>query len=173
MAVAISEMFVYEKQVDPDRIYVETANDRDVVELTETLEFSIKTRPVYANNRLVKWSVEDASGKPSELAKIGFDGVLHPLATGKVTVRATLRSNPEVTATREITIVKTEIVPGDLNKDGKVTVTDVMEACRVLARKSAGQKPTDDEIARGDLNGNHDVDITDVMEICRKLVRKD
>ena len=173
MAVAISEMFVYEKQVDPDRIYVETANDRDVVELTETLEFSIKTRPVYANNRLVKWSVEDASGKPSALAKIGFDGVLHPLATGKVTVRATLRSNPEVTATREITIVKTEIVPGDLNKDGKVTVTDVMEACRVLARKSAGQKPTDDEIARGDLNGNHDVDITDVMEICRKLVRKD
>ncbi|MCI8361405.1 MAG: hypothetical protein HFE86_08735, partial [Clostridiales bacterium] len=31
------------------------------------------------------------------------------------------------------------ILPGDLNADGRVTIQDVMEACKVLARQSAGK----------------------------------
>lgn len=64
------------------------------------------------------------------------------------------------------------IVSGDLDKDGKVTIADVMEACKVLARKSAEIKPTADEIDRGDLDGDDDVTIADVMEICKLLARK-
>lgn len=64
-------------------------------------------------------------------------------------------------------------ISGDLDKDGKVTIADVMEACKILARKSAGQAPTDDEKARGDLDGNGQVDISDVMEICKIIARKD
>ncbi|MCI8360008.1 MAG: hypothetical protein HFE86_01555, partial [Clostridiales bacterium] len=58
------------------------------------------------------------------------------------------------------------------NKDGKVTIQDVMEACKVLARQSAGKDPTADELARGDLDGDGKFTITDVMEICKILARQ-
>ena len=61
------------------------------------------------------------------------------------------------------------IIPGDLNGDGNVNVTDVMEACRVLARKVNHQIPTDDEMARGDVNQDGYFTITDVMGICKMI----
>ena len=64
------------------------------------------------------------------------------------------------------------IVPGDLDKDGEVTIADVMEACKVMARESAGTDPKDDEIARGDLDGDEEITIADVMEICKILARQ-
>ena len=64
------------------------------------------------------------------------------------------------------------IVKGDLTKDGKVNVSDIMAACKILARKSAGQDPTEDEIARGDVNGDTKITITDVMGICKIIAKK-
>ena len=64
------------------------------------------------------------------------------------------------------------IVPGDMDKDEKVTIQDVMEACKVLARKTAGKEPTADEMLRGNLDGDNAFTITDVMEICKILARK-
>ena len=64
------------------------------------------------------------------------------------------------------------VIPGDLDKDGKVTIQDVMEACKVLARKTAGQEPTAEEMLRGNLDGDDAFTITDVMEICKILARK-
>ena len=61
---------------------------------------------------------------------------------------------------------------GDLNKDDSVTIVDVMEACKVLARKTAGSETTPEEIDRGDMNGDENVTIEDVMEICKVLARK-
>ena len=61
------------------------------------------------------------------------------------------------------------IVLGDLTKDNKVNVSDVMEACRVLARKSLNQAPTEDEMKRGDVNGDGYFTITDVMQICKMI----
>ena len=80
--------------------------------------------------------------------------------TAQVTVELTIEKLPE------------EIVPGDLDKDGEVTIADVMEACKVMARESAGTDPTDDEIARGDLDGDGEITIADVMEICKILARQ-
>ena len=65
-----------------------------------------------------------------------------------------------------------DFVKGDLDKDGVVTIQDVMEACKILARRSAGTNPTEDEIARGDLDGVDGITISDVMEICKILARK-
>ena len=65
-----------------------------------------------------------------------------------------------------------DIVPGDMDKDNVVTIQDVMEACKVLARKSAGKEPTEDEMARGNLDGDDAFSIGDVMEICKILARK-
>ena len=62
-------------------------------------------------------------------------------------------------------------VPGDLDKDGKVTIQDVMEACKVLARRTAGKEPTAEEMLRGNLDGDEVFTINDVMEICKILAR--
>ena len=62
--------------------------------------------------------------------------------------------------------------PGDLDGNGEVTIQDVMEACKALARQSVGKNPTSDELARGDLNGDGKFTITDVMEICKILARQ-
>ncbi len=64
-----------------------------------------------------------------------------------------------------------ELVQGDLDMDEEVTIADVMEACKVMARESAGNDPTDEEIARGDLDGDGEITIADVMEICKILAR--
>ena len=64
------------------------------------------------------------------------------------------------------------IIKGDLTKDGKVNISDVMEACKILARKSMSQDPTEDEIARGDMNGDTKITITDVMGICKIIAKK-
>lgn len=60
---------------------------------------------------------------------------------------------------------------GDMDGDGVVSITDVMEACKVLARQSAGNQPTETEMQRGDLNGDDWFTIQDVMEICKILAR--
>ncbi|MCI8361179.1 MAG: hypothetical protein HFE86_07580 [Clostridiales bacterium] len=64
------------------------------------------------------------------------------------------------------------VVPGDMDQSGNVTIQDVMEACKVLARQSAGKAPTADEMLRGDLDGDGKFTISDVMEICKILARK-
>ncbi len=64
-----------------------------------------------------------------------------------------------------------QIVKGDMDKNGVVTIQDVMEACKVLARQSAGKSPTEEELLRGDLNGDNAFTISDVMEICKMLAR--
>ena len=71
--------------------------------------------------------------------------------------------------------LKTEEPPaatGDLDGDGDVTIADVMEACKILARKSSDQHPSQEELARGDMDGDQDITISDVMEICKVLARQ-
>lgn len=63
-------------------------------------------------------------------------------------------------------------LPGDFDKDGRVSIIDVMCACKVLARKSGGDAPSPDEIASGDLDQDGDVSIEDVMAMCKILARQ-
>ncbi|MCI8361270.1 MAG: InlB B-repeat-containing protein [Clostridiales bacterium] len=58
----------------------------------------------------------------------------------------------------------TAAVTGGLDGDGKTSITDVMEACKVLARTAAGTQPTALELAAGDLDGQAGMTISDVME---------
>lgn len=64
-----------------------------------------------------------------------------------------------------------DYILGDMNADEKVDISDVMEACKVLARKAANTNPTAEELKRGDMDEDGDIDITDVMEICKILAR--
>lgn len=107
-----------------------------------------------------------------EVASVAEDGTVTAHKAGTAVITARTAGGAQATCTVTVTDGETpEYLKGDLNKDGKVTITDVMEACKVLARKSAGRKPTAEEIKLGDLNNDKDVDITDVMEICKILAR--
>ncbi len=66
----------------------------------------------------------------------------------------------------------TVCLPGDLDGDGSVTISDVMEACKILARQTAGQPPTQRELLVGNLDGSDGIAIGDVMEICKILARQ-
>ncbi|MCI8359899.1 MAG: glycoside hydrolase family 92 protein, partial [Clostridiales bacterium] len=95
-------------------------------------------------------------------------------AAGKLGIEATQEQVDTAAQDIQNAIEKLELnlVPGDMDGNGEVTIQDVMEACKVLARQSAGKAPTEDEMARGDLNGDNAITITDVMEICKILARK-
>ena len=62
-----------------------------------------------------------------------------------------------------------DIIPGDMDDSGAVDIVDVMEACRVLARKNTGTPISPDEILRGDLSGDDTITIEDIMLICRVI----
>ena len=94
---------------------------------------------------------------------------------GRITGEITLRLGDDtalIQVDKAIPKLTGEITLGDLDDDGEVTIADVMEACKVMARDSAGTDPTDDEIGRGDLDGDGEITIADVMEICKILARQ-
>lgn len=115
----------------------------------------------------VSWSV--SGGK--EGTAVTADGLL-TLASDEtaetLTVTAASAVAPEISGSLTLAIYP----QGDLDQDRKATIADVMEACKVLARKSAEQKPSAAEIALGDLDGDGDVTIADVMEVCKLLARQ-
>ena len=87
-------------------------------------------------------------------------------APGVFTIEGTV-ADTSLKATAEIRV----FLSGDLDGDGEVTIADVMEACKVMARESAGTDPGNLEIYVGDLDGDHEITIADVMEICKILAR--
>ena len=129
-------------------------------------------KPAGASVQDIVWTVKDAGTTGAVIEGES----LRASAPGTAVLTAAIPSGSAVGSpfTREFTItVKAKtVLKGDLNGDGKVNISDVMEACKVLARKSAGQPPTEEEIDRGDLDGNGTVNITDVMGICKKLANK-
>ena len=76
--------------------------------------------------------------------------------------------NPKYIPTGSIVFVK----EGDFSGDGLLDISDVMEMCKTLARKSAGQIPAMRELGGGDLDGDGDITISDVMEVCKRLARR-
>ena len=61
---------------------------------------------------------------------------------------------------------------GDLDANDAITIVDVMELCKVLARQAAGDAATPDEMDRGDMDGDERLTIGDVMEVCKLLARQ-
>ena len=101
---------------------------------------------------------------------MGLDGILHVSAdesAQSLTVTAHLSEDETLSASAVVTLH----LPGDLDGDQTVTIADVMEACKILARKSAGDDPSHLETLVGDLDKDGYVDIADVMEICKILAR--
>ncbi|MCI8361266.1 MAG: family 78 glycoside hydrolase catalytic domain [Clostridiales bacterium] len=151
----------------------ETVTDRVTVSADVTVAVQGKTTQLTAKvlgdgaSQKVKWTVSGGKAGTS----IDQNGLLTVAAdeTAKtLTVTAAAADDPSVTGSLQLSVRP----QGDLDGNGAVTIQDVMEACKILARKSAGKTPTADELAVSDLDGNKDVSINDVMEICKILARQ-
>lgn len=66
----------------------------------------------------------------------------------------------------------TKVLVGDLDLDEEITIADVMEACKVMARESTGTDPTLYELTAGDIDEDEEISIADVMEQCKMLARQ-
>lgn len=105
------------------------------------------------------------------VAAVDDNGTVTAIKAGTAIITARTSGGAQAACTVTVT-GKGSMIPGDMNGDGKVTIEDVMEACKVLARRSAGKEPTADEMARGNLDGDKSFTINDVMEICKILARR-
>ena len=115
----------------------------------------------------VSWTV--AGGKDG--TSIDEKGLLHVAAdetARTLTVTAAAAADPAVTGSLIIPVRPL----GDLTGDGDVNVSDIMQACKVLARKAAGSKPSPEEILAADMTGEGEMTINDVMIICKVLAQK-
>ena len=68
--------------------------------------------------------------------------------------------------------VEADVLKGDVDGNGTVNIQDVMAACKILARQTAGTPPMSEELSRGDMNGDGNINIQDVMAICKLLARQ-
>lgn len=65
----------------------------------------------------------------------------------------------------EVTVIS-EIIPGDVNGDGKVTVTDIIGLRAIIM---SGEQPTQDQLNVADLDGDEKLTVTDVVAL-RKII---
>ena len=149
----------------PEGVNVLMGTEFEELPLPETVKVTLSNgRRVDA---AVTWASTSADGVPYDgYTKGGYT------LTGALAVEGAV--NPDgLTAEIHVEVLEAPaIIPGDLDDDGEVTIADVMEACKVMARESAGTDPTDDEIERGDLDSDGEITIADVMEICKILARQ-
>lgn len=154
-------------------------NGDDWAGITEFSVYGTETEQTDTPDPVIKWNLDEANkivygmelGTTVAAFIEGFDGadVTVTDADGNAV------SGNELTATgMQATyngVTYTAAIPSDLDGDGAATIADVMEACKIMARDSAGTKPTALEKASGDLDDDKEITIADVMEICKILAR--
>lgn len=123
MGIAVSELLCYQVRVDATAIRVQGQDGKTKVALGDRLPMLVTTTPENANGYEVKWTVTDAAGNPTTLAKIDTDGVLVPLAVGKVTVKASLYGDSSISSTIEIEIVEAGAPTDDTTAETPTTET--------------------------------------------------
>lgn len=151
----------------------ETVTDKVTVSADTTVAVQGKTTQLTAKvlvdgvSQQVEWTVTGGKAGTSVDAS-GLLTVAADETAETLIVTAAAADDPSVTGSLQLTVR----MQGDLDKSGTVDISDVMEACKILARGAAGKTPTADELALGDLDKSGTVDISDVMEICKILARK-
>lgn len=118
----------------------------------------------------IVWTVRDAGETGAAIE----GNLLTAERAGRVIVRAAIEDGiaPGISFTADFSIAVAAgeaSLLGDVNENGRVEIEDVMSACRVLARQTAGVSPTAEEYRLCDLDGSGTVDISDIMGICRIL----
>ena len=146
-----------EKESDTDPQVTEIAAVEAYTAVGEPPALPQTVEATYDNEQTAQLPVQWETADPEQYAAVGTFTL-----SGRV-------EGTELPATATVYVY----LPGDLDTDGEVTIADVMEACKIMARESAGTDPTTEEILRGDLDKDGEITIADVMEICKILARQD
>lgn len=161
-----------------------SATDASIEAATERLNKAMKTVEEFLQSKrpVCKWTLDRDSGIVKDIPA-GTDVSEMVAGFGGKEWVMVLRDGQEVAeglaATGMIVRYKDGeqesfqvAVQGDLDGDGEAAIPDVMEACKILARRTAGMEPGALEAAAGNLDGDDTVTISDVMEICKILARR-
>ena len=107
--------------------------------------------PENAEDKSVTWSTSDKT-----VATIAADGTVKGIKAGTATITCTSVENPSIFAKCTVTVMEGGLI-GDINNDGEVDVTDVVELIDMVLGGIYD--------AVGDINGDGEVDVTDVVEL--------
>ncbi len=125
---------------------------------TQTL--SLYTTPnVYINPSKIKWESSD-----SNVVSVDESGNLTPIQLGNATITATFNGQ---SVTSQVTVV--EYLKGDINKDGKVNLRDVMEILYFYTKKKI---PTEESYVLGDMNEDGKLNLKDATPIIEIYLKK-
>ena len=121
------------------------------VRLGGTVKLTPTFTPADATNKSVTWKSSDTS-----IATVATDGTVTGVKVGTAVITCISVIDTTVKATCTVT-VREGGLPGDLNNDGEVDVTDVVELIDMVLAGSTDPA--------GDINGDGEVDVTDVVEL--------
>ena len=99
----------------------------------------------------------------------GTDLVIEAVAPGRATVELTSDSNGKsVTTSFTVTVTRASI-PGDVNMDGEVNISDVIQLVNVLL----GSVLADYDPAAADLNRDGEINISDAVLLINKILNEE
>ena len=148
----------------------------DKVDVTAETDYAVQNKTVQLTaevtgtgdfSKAVTWKVEGGKEGTSIDAK-GLLTVAEDETAKTLTVTAVSAEDRTVSGSLQLNVY----LLGNLNGDASVNISDVMELCKVLARKALNQEPTELETAVGDVNGDTYVTITDIMALCKILASR-
>ena len=163
MGIALSEILIYETVISPTEIQVVSKTGASSVAFNKSLAMTITTVPDYVNDDDVVWSLTDLAGHETDLAAIGFNGVLKAKdLPGRVVVTAKLKSNPTIKAFKTITIGDSDD-PYDVDGDGLVNANDLL-----ILKKAMLNSFSDSEYL--DVNQDTEFALTDLVFLKKHIV---
>lgn len=153
---------------DPIFIPVESISVRPTsVRMTVGATQQLRTiiLPADATNKKVRWT----SGN-SSVVTVTSDGLIKALNTGTANVIARTTDGTNLSATCAVTVVAggggDEVLPGDVNGDGEINITDVTMLIFALLNDDF----SDIDMENADVNGDGMVNITDVVTLIYNLL---
>lgn len=154
--------------LDADPVYT-VALEKDTADLQvgETLALAASVTP---NDRSTAATVRWSSSNP-EVASVDGEGKVTALAVGEAVITASLPGGSTASCTLTVAAApEPEVLPGDVDNDGKVTVSDVVALRRLII---AGAW-TDREFAAGNLDDTDEIlTVSDVVALRSLIVRGD
>lgn len=153
---------------DPIFIPVESISVRPTsVRMTVGATQQLRTiiLPADATNKKVRWT----SGN-SSVVTVTSEGLIKALNTGTANVIARTTDGTNLSATCAVTVVAggggDEVLPGDVNGDGEINITDVTMLIFALLNDDF----SDINMENADVNGDGMVNITDVVTLIYNLL---
>lgn len=114
-----------------------------------------------AKNKKILWTSAN-----SKIASVDDDGTVMGLAIGTTTITATAAGNTALSQTCQVTVTSAQVLIGDVNGDGSVSVTDVGMIISYILEKD----PVGFIKDAADVNGDGDISVTDVGALITKIL---